>query len=229
MAFTDNILGAVSRAKIGPMPFQKGVSSALGSGNDDLGVAESNTPIVLDASIQEGHMIQGDVTDHPVETGADVVDHYRVKPRTITIDGIITNTPIETGFVGSTAVASVTAIANGDADPVTNAWEELQRFFDQAVVLKIETSLKVYENMVLTSLSVNRTASTGNELRFNASARAIRFVQTEEAEAIQIPKTTTGQKQKPKGKKTTKEANPEQVKSASVTTQTLDAIGSFFS
>lgn len=229
MAFLDDIQGAVSRLTIGPMPAATGVNSALGTGGEDLGVGESNTPIRVDASIRENHSINGEVSEHPVESGADIVDHYSVKPRSISIEGTITNTPIETGFPGQTAVASVTAIANGDEDPVANAWSEIERYFEQAVVLKITTSLKNYDNMVLVSIGVNRSASTGNELRFSLSAREIRIVSTEEAAAIVIPvpvpKTTTGQEEKPRGKKNNKKTKPEEKKKTSFAVQGLQKIG----
>lgn len=49
----------------------------------------------LDVSVRETHAITAEVSDHPVEDGAAVSDHVRPQPRSIEIEGLITNTPIE--------------------------------------------------------------------------------------------------------------------------------------
>jgi len=51
--------------------------------------------IWIDVSVREGHALTAEVTEHPVETGADVADHIRPMPATIDIDGVVTNHPIE--------------------------------------------------------------------------------------------------------------------------------------
>lgn len=48
-----------------------------------------------DVSVRESHGLSADVTEHPVEEGADITDHIRAKPRTFSIEGLISNTPIE--------------------------------------------------------------------------------------------------------------------------------------
>lgn len=49
----------------------------------------------LDVSIEEGYDLQADITDSPVESGADITTHVRVRPEEVTIKGIISNHPIE--------------------------------------------------------------------------------------------------------------------------------------
>ena len=51
--------------------------------------------IWIDVSVREGHALTAEVTEHPVETGADVADHIRPMPATIDIEGAVTNHPIE--------------------------------------------------------------------------------------------------------------------------------------
>jgi Dit-like tail protein len=51
--------------------------------------------IWLDVSVREGHDIMADVTEHPVESGANIADHIRPQPATITIEGMVTNHPIQ--------------------------------------------------------------------------------------------------------------------------------------
>lgn len=183
MAFIDDIVGLTGAQQ-----------TSIGEDGGD--------PIVLDASVREVHNISGQVTEHPVERGIDIVDNYRVLPRGLEIEGVITNTPIKSNFPGEALINSVVGLVQGDTDPASNAWKELERFFDEAVVLTITTSLKVYTNMVLSDLTLVRTAKQGQSLQFTATAQEVRFVDTEFGTAIVIPKSPLGQKTKSAGKKT---------------------------
>jgi hypothetical protein len=49
----------------------------------------------VDVSIRETHGVGAEVTDHPVERGANIADHIRPTARTFSIEGLITNHPIE--------------------------------------------------------------------------------------------------------------------------------------
>ncbi len=181
------------------------------------------------ASINEDHNIEASVTEHPVEAGSDITDHYRTNPRTLQIEALVTNTPIATGYPGQTAINSLTSLITGD-DPVLNSWAEIESYFDTEKIITIETSLKLYTSMVLTRFAVNRNAGNGQNLRFSCSARQIKIVTTEETEAIEEPQTTTTEKDtppKPKGAKPPKPASPEQTKSALA--KLLDAGTGFFS
>lgn len=51
--------------------------------------------ISLDASLSEGHSMTAEATDHPVEQGSSISDHVHIKPRVVTIEGIISNHPIK--------------------------------------------------------------------------------------------------------------------------------------
>lgn len=204
MAFIDDILGGAQRLSIG----EKG-----------------GDPIVVDASVREVHVVAGEVSDHPVEKGIDIVDHYRVLPRSLEIEAIVTNTPIVTGLPGASLVNSAVGLISGDTDPASNAWNELQRFFDEAVVLEISTSLKTYRNMVLTDLAVSRSSKESQALFFTASAREIRFVDTEFGTAIKAPSSPLGQAAKSAGKVTNAAANTSQAAGSSALLKTFQGLG----
>lgn len=50
--------------------------------------------ISLDASLSEVHSMSGEATSHPVETGSNISDHFHTNPRTVQIQGFITNHPV---------------------------------------------------------------------------------------------------------------------------------------
>lgn len=49
----------------------------------------------IDVSVSETHSLSAEVSEHPVEVGQDVTDNIRPTPRTIRIEGLVTNYPIE--------------------------------------------------------------------------------------------------------------------------------------
>jgi hypothetical protein len=51
--------------------------------------------IWIDVSLSETHQLSAQVTEHPVEDGVNITDHIRPQPRSIQIEGIVTNHPIE--------------------------------------------------------------------------------------------------------------------------------------
>lgn len=52
--------------------------------------------LTVDASVQETHTIANEVSEHPVEKGVNIVDHVRALPIQVSIQGVISNTPIRT-------------------------------------------------------------------------------------------------------------------------------------
>jgi hypothetical protein len=186
----------------------------MGFKEDLLGASSQVTigEVQLDAGLSEEHEVRGGVTSSPVETGIDVTDNYRVKPRMLSINGIITNTPIAVGYPLQTAINGVKNIAAGNDQPTDVAWAALQEYLDKAQVIDITTSLQKYTNMVITSLVVKRNSQHGQSLNISLKAMEVRFVTTELTGAIPYPKEPRGQDQKDKGKDTNKDANKGQNK-----------------
>lgn len=189
MSFIEEIFGFTGRLKIGE--------------------------IAVDASVSEQHILEGEVTDHPVEEGSDITDHYRVKPRGVQINGVITNTPLATGFPAQTLINSVKALKAGGT-PVKDAWSTVKGYFSDGTLITISTSLDDYPNIVLTSFKATRDSKNGQNLNFSCVARQLRIVTTEITVGIVIPKTTTASKtkSKAKGRKPPKAANAAKSKSS---------------
>jgi len=70
----------------------------------------SGGQVILDASVSENHVASAQVTQHQVETGPDVTDHIRPMPQKLTIEGVISNTPISAVPAGTSGMRGVTAI-----------------------------------------------------------------------------------------------------------------------
>jgi hypothetical protein len=183
--------------------------------------------VTVDASISETHMREADITDHPVEEGSDITDHYRARPRSLQLDGRVTSTPIETGFPGQTAINAVVSTVKGD-DPVKTAWDTFNGYVDEGTLVTVSTSLDEYPNVGITNFSAFRDASRGQVLDFSCSIKQLRIVSTLEAAAIKIAKeTAAGKGKESKGKKPPQESTSSQNQSAAA--KLLDKGASFFS
>lgn len=163
--------------------------------------------VELDASVSEQHTGAVEVTDHPVETGGAISDHARPLPETVTIEGLISNTPMpEAGAATQERTwAGVNYRSSSEMAP-TNASEgyaALLKLKDAGELITVVTALRTYENMVLTSLTVPRDARTGNGLRFAASLKQVRVANSQTVQVL-----TTEDKTKKK-KVENKKAAPE--------------------
>lgn len=152
--------------------------------------------VELDATAREVHTVDVEVTQHPVEKGAAISDHKRRKPKTLQIEGIVTNTPIATP-------ENLDPGADARAD---NAYRELIEAADSEELLTVVTGLETYENMAIVSLVMPRNASTGECLHFTAALQEIRIVESKTIELVETD-TPAGQPMQHKGKQATKQAD----------------------
>ncbi len=140
--------------------------------------------LTLDAAVEITHSAEVEVTDHAVEVGANISDHARPKPITLTIDGLISNTPVSleqakrvrqlTGFeFVSTAPSESKTRSPGYAEQAFSLLENLRT---QGALLSVVTPMRSYDNLVITSLSVPQSARTGEALSFKLSLKQIRLV-----------------------------------------------------
>lgn len=78
-------------------------------------------PLVLDAAIDEGHRANATVTQHEVEEGVDISDHYRAERRMLTLDVRISDTPVRPNFAVRMALQPVPADLPSRLQPTTDA------------------------------------------------------------------------------------------------------------
>lgn len=171
--------------------------------------------IIVDASISEQHNSEVEVTDHDVEEGSPISDHARVKPVTLTMEALITNTPINRGqalrIVESNGIQFQTPNQSeqlrGVAGYAEQSFAKLETLRDSVKLITVITALKTYSNMILTSLSVPRNASIGEALRFTATFKSVRLVKNQTTQT-KVTKTTQGQGKKKLGRLPTKPVPP---------------------
>lgn len=135
----------------------------------------------LDATISESHNFAQTVTEHPVEKGAAISDHARPKPRTLRLEGMVSNTPILTTTRGPIdLVESAIRSAGGETTRgtrVATAYAALLSL--EGRICDVTTELQRYTDVVLETLEVPRNAQLGDVLRFSATFKAIITAQSE--------------------------------------------------
>lgn len=187
---------------------------------ETLGIIFNKRPasvgsIVLDASIREVHSSSATITDHPVEDGANIADHVNRRPDVIAIEGVVSNTTLifPSGIVGIAPIQSLERVmgSKGEQRKVINdlaqtAYTQFLELMKGTSLVKIVTTLRTYENMLLEDFTVTRDARHSNAIFFTVRAREVRLVSTK-LEALPEAGALAGQTKKSLGKKTTSPAS----------------------
>lgn len=135
--------------------------------------------IVVDATVAEEHITTAEVSDNPIEDGADVTDHVQMRPVQLTIDGVISDTPLGYAVVGNIQnVIRTTETLFGGKSRSIDAYNDLLALQRSREPFTVYTGLKRYENMIMTELSVPRTAQTGNAIHFRCVMRQVTIVKS---------------------------------------------------
>lgn len=176
--------------------------------------------IIVDATITEEHTYEAEVSSYPIENGTDIVDNVRVKPISISLDCLFTDTPMEGApddplntiqdpFANSPGIVdpfAAGAIADPFAPnfqnvilPTTETFLGLLKIFNSKKEITIETSLDRYESMVMTSIAFPRSAAIGYALSAKIQFRQVIIVNNLRS-TVSVPVRAAGEDHKHKGK-----------------------------
>jgi hypothetical protein len=166
----------------------------------------ARTLLSIDCTPVEDFGFEAQATLHDIEEGAQVSDHIIKKGRTLSIEGIISDAPINLtgtlagnaagliggalgGTAGALATAGTVVMANlalaGSAKPSKAALDIFDEIYQSGAVLTIIGGLTTHTNMVMEQFKAIRTARTGGGLAFKASFRQITIVA---GKSVEVPK-----------------------------------------
>lgn len=128
----------------------------------------------IDASLSETHTYEADVTSYPVESGATITDNVRPKPITVELECIVSDAPLAV-VLQARRQKDLADPAFADS-PSTEALDRMVAIRDEREPVTIETGLKVYQNMIMTSFVTTLDKDTGKALKFTASFVQITIV-----------------------------------------------------
>ena len=130
--------------------------------------------IELDAMLDESHEWSAEATSNPVEEGAPVTDHVIEQADKLTIRGVVTDAPLN----ASSSILGL--IGGGSADNKTQSvFDLLNTLIKKREVLTVYTKHKTYDDMVLTSVTIQRISSHGEAIEIRAEFMHIRKVATQ--------------------------------------------------
>lgn len=106
--------------------------------------------IEFDALIEQSISYEADVPEYPTEDGFSVSDTVSLKPETLSMILYVTNTPVtwKSRFGSGTG-------------RVENVVKKLEQLYFAKKVFKVATTDAVYNNMVLTSMSISKSPDVG--------------------------------------------------------------------
>ncbi len=168
----------------------------------------SDTEILYwDCIVKENASFKAHVTRHPVEAGVDITDHIRPEPKSFTLQGYISQSPIRTGnvilsrhnevldivqppsslpFLGTLQQAAVpnasVSIQPYETDTQTDlvliVTEALQALQAEAQLVTITTPHWSYDNMIVETFDVSGTSEYGTGRMYDVTLTEIRTVQS---------------------------------------------------
>ena len=173
----------------------------------------------IDCTVTETHTATATVTEHPVESGSNITDHIRPEPVQLAVTGIITNSPIGTRQTqrvinagGAVVTATQLEAAPNALGYAQTAWKKLEGYRQTAKPIRVVTRDRTYESMAMLSLTVPKTAKTGDALEFSATFKEVRIVENRTTRRV-VAKAPKSHAKVDTGKQPTAGQTPERYRS----------------
>jgi hypothetical protein len=190
-------------------------------------IQNGNTVITLDVSASETHSRESPPTEFEVENGQVVSDHVVLKPFSLHLQGIISDTPLnlqailagaattavstfipQAGVLAAGAgsgVALFSALASSKS-PSVAAYNQLLQLQAMKMPFDVLTTLFLYKNMWIKSLSIPRDASTGRVLVFDIDLVQLLLVTPQTVNIVKFAAPDVAASQSDKGKQEASQA-----------------------
>lgn len=137
------------------------VPSTLFFKNREYGVGS----IKFDLILSESHNMANQVTEHNVEDGSVISDHIKNELENGALSGLITNFSLN-------VFGAFTNRAQDAFDALVQLWKE-------KTLVTIVTVMKVYEDVAITNVNVDRAEDTGEAIVLNISFKKVNVVKLE--------------------------------------------------
>lgn len=155
---------------------------ALGSLSNliNLVPADQIGTISVDATLEEIGTDLLQITEHPVEAGANITDHAFYRPAELVMHCGWTNAKgalsLLTGGIGGNQTFSGGSLIKDDF--VSSIYSQLLALQQSLQPFTVVTTIRSYNNMVITSLSLTRDQKTAQALMVTVTLRQIIIVST---------------------------------------------------
>lgn len=120
--------------------------------------------VTFDAVLQEQHNASAMVTMQPVEEGSFIADHIVRNPETVSITGIISNTPLRTSLDRRLSII----------DNAQRAFDDIYKAWSDKELVTVITHYRRYTDMAITDISVPRDRNTGDAINLTVTLQKVR-------------------------------------------------------
>ena len=130
----------------------------------DASARSSLTPLpsMVDGFLTEEHTLRLSKTSYPVESGQSLTDHAVVEPRTLKLEGWVSDLLAPAGETDATSRG-------------LEAWQRITELMESRKPILVVTTLGVYEDMLITSVKAPVDRTTGRALRFEMELEEVLF------------------------------------------------------
>ncbi len=172
------------------------VHSSLFFRDEEFGVGG----ISFDLFIDESHLLEFGASDHPIESSAVITDHITRKLRTCTVTGLFSNRSIRGKSEEELEVQETqnqdpetqdpeqaseqTQAQNQRYNRALEMYEKLEALAEKREAVRLVTSLKVYPEMVILSLSAKRGPKDGETITFTMKLREFSYDSLKQKEEV---------------------------------------------
>ena len=145
----------------------------------------------IDCTLSESHSYDAEITEFPVEKGADISDHRHTRPVVLSISGIISDSPLDhsifkelvelaagPGALLLDAKAAVENVVAGKARLSSYGYEALLSLYNSGQTFSVGTPSRHFSDMLVQSLHIEKSPRSGRALQFSAVLRQVQFVET---------------------------------------------------
>lgn len=121
----------------------------------------------FDVTFFERHQADVDITEQPIELGADITDHAFVKPLRLSVGGAVSDVPLR---------ANPSFDASSSNARSSSAYQSVLKSMYTRQLITVQTGLANYPNMVMESLEAAQDKSTPDVFNFVMNLRQIFIV-----------------------------------------------------
>lgn len=144
------------------------------------GLDDVITEIPLDVRVSTNHSFSAQVTEYPVESGAVITDHVHLRPVSITLEGLVSDSPVNVLPNSITPLkGDVNTGWNGVSTRSQDAYDVLQDVYTNRLPITYVSRYATFEDMIIEKLDIPQSRDRGSgALWFTLSLKKITTVET---------------------------------------------------
>lgn len=140
------------------------------------GTQDVITEIPLDARVGSTYRFSSSITQYPVESGATITDHVHLNPDEISMEGMVSDTPVN-------ELPSVLSLRGdreyqGAGTRSQTAFDTLMAVWRDRTPLTVVTEYMIFDDMLVESFEVPKSPDRGEAIWFSATLKKINTVET---------------------------------------------------